>query len=73
MSAGGSVSNPLSPKELRNVEAVMVSKAASQGFVVAVDPELAMAMGAFRDDALDIEAADDSRLAAAAGDDEGSA
>lgn len=69
--SGGSVSNPLPPKELRNVEAAMVAQAASQGFVVAVDPELAMVMGAFRDEALDGQAADDSRLAAVAGDDQG--
>ncbi|MFN4277994.1 MAG: hypothetical protein ACK4FJ_16995 [Ferrovibrio sp.] len=49
----------------------MVAQAASQGFVVAVDPELAMVMGAFRDEALDGQAADDSRLAAVAGDDQG--
>jgi hypothetical protein len=69
MSSGGSVINPINPKEQRATEAAMVSHAASQGFVVAVDPDLAMAMGAFQDDALDLQAADDSRLGAVAGDD----
>lgn len=69
--SGGSVINQLPLKEQRSIEAAMVATAASQGFAVAVDPDLAMAMGAFRDEALDSQAADDSRLSAIAGDDEG--
>ncbi|MFC3674939.1 hypothetical protein [Ferrovibrio xuzhouensis] len=56
------LAGPMGPQQQRSAEADMVSRAAAPGCIVAVDPDTAVHMGAFHDDALDAGAAEGSRF-----------
>lgn len=62
------MTTPMSNKEEANIAAAMIAAAATEGFSVPVDPDLAGSMGAFVEDAISLDDADDSRLQAVAGD-----
>lgn len=62
MQSTGVLNGPLTAREMLDAEAEMIGRAAAQGFVPAVDPEVAEHMAAFREVALDADEADDSRF-----------
>lgn len=54
--------NPMTQAEMTRVETFQIARAAMLGIPIVVDPDLAEFMGAFEEDALDLDEALESRF-----------